>query len=948
MRSVLRKDPAAAAVIAVGMMLLPVGGVRGDFIWNGTGLTDLWTDGDNWNGGVAPGFDLASEALIFGPTGAEQSPDAADGEYFNISGLSFTGADESLTLIGTGSLSFEDGATILNDSDLLQTINIDLIGNGDLLTLEALTGDLQIGGSIDLSDSGGVTLSIEGDFNTTIDGAISGSSAILIKWDDGVLTLNGDNSHSVTRLRAGTIVLGHNNALGSGVFLIDGDGAIQSDKNKRTIDNEITLQTGNTLTISGEKNLTLTGEINDEGALNLEMDEDDVRLKLTGDNTYTGGTTLTRGTLVLGHDNALGTGDLTLAGDGTIESDNDNREVDNDIDNDGNLLTFDGDRDLTLNGVISGAGGLTLDGGGTLTLTGDSTYTGLTEINDGELALEGSVAGSVKVDDDGMLTGEGSMAGDLTATDGGIVSPGSSIGTLTVEGDYHQQSGSTLIVELDGEEGTSDLLDVGGAATLASGSTIEASITGHNYIPTGSSFTVISADDGITDNGAEVESTSATLTIELDRDRTFENGDTSYDIQVFRAPDAYAAAARPGNNRTIGAALDTLVPIADDKRRGHAARLLGKLDQFDRLDYNAALVQLSPVSYNASATIGIHNAAAFTANQSAYLAAKRAGIDLGSLQRYSASAAGGLGPDPAEMPVLLAAFADDAEEDRLGYLRRGQERRWGSYARIYATNILHDPTAHATGFDADSIDVQAGVDYRFARNVTAGLALGYTTTQAGLDNSQGDIDEDAVRIGPYMSWTVDQWYFDSSLSFAYHMYDTTRDIPTMDWTAESEYDGYELTAYLATGYHIEVLDKFVVTPTASVQYSYFEFDGFSESGAGGANLTVAERDTDALRTRLGADFSYRFDLGLNVRIVPNAFVAWEHEFMEDDAVEAAFAVGGSPFMIDTGDRDSDGLITSVGLFVLIGNNASAFLRYERYLADDSEVDGVAGGVRFLF
>ncbi|MDY7107135.1 MAG: autotransporter domain-containing protein [Planctomycetota bacterium] len=955
MRSVFRMDPAAARammlLLAGTVLALPIA-ARGDFIWDGGGPDDLWTTDANWAPDGAPPFDLGDQAFIFGATGADQSPDADAGEYFNISGLAFTGADSALTLIGTGSLSFNDGAAITNDSAQLQIINIDLIGSGDELVLDAQAGDLEIGGDIDLPEEGGLRLRVLGDFDTTIEGRILGIDSRLFKEGDGTLTLRGNNTYAdVTRLLGGTIILGNDNALGRSQLNVLDDGVIQSGSDTRVIDNDVEIDDTKTLTVSGAKNLRMDGEISGDGAMEFNADEDDVRFHLTGENSYAGGTTFTKGTLILGDDEALGTGDLTLAGDGTVESDSDNREIDNDIDTGGNRLTVDGDFDLTLNGIISGAGGLTLDTDVVLTLTGESTYAGLTEINEGELVLDGSVGGAVDINEDATLSGEGSMGGDLTAADGATISPGNSIGTFEVGGNYDQQSGSTLVVELDGDEGRADLLDVAGTATLASGSTIEASITGRNYIPSDSLFTVLEADGGITDEGATVETISATLTVDLVRDEEFDDADTRYRIQVLRAADAYSRAARPGNNRRLGTALDSFVPVADDRPAGEAAKLLAKLDRFDRADYNAALLQLSPESYNASAMIGIHNAQVFNASQSAYLAAKRAGIDMGTLSRYSASARG---LDPQETSVLLSAFADDEEDgedgprDRFGFQRRAMEKRWGSYARIYKADIEQDTNAKRTGFDADTVDFQAGIDYRFARNITAGLALGYATTQAGLANAQGDIDADAFRIGPYMSWTVDDWYFDSSVTFAWHTYDTTRDIPTVDLIANSEYDGYELTAYFATGYRFELFDRFDVSPMASVQYSYFSFDGFTENGGGGANLIVEGRDTDSLRTRLGANFSYRFDLGLRMRLVPNAFVAWEHEFMEDDAVEAAFAVGGSPFVIDTGDRDSDALISGVGAHLLFSNTSSIFFRYERYLADDSEVDGVVGGFRLLF
>ena len=82
--------------------------------------------------------------LIFGPTGEGQRPDAEAGEYFNIGGLFFTGADAELALIGTGSLTFIDGAAITNDSTFEQMININIIGEGDSLILDAMAGELGI------------------------------------------------------------------------------------------------------------------------------------------------------------------------------------------------------------------------------------------------------------------------------------------------------------------------------------------------------------------------------------------------------------------------------------------------------------------------------------------------------------------------------------------------------------------------------------------------------------------------------------------------------------------------------------------------------------------------------------------------------------------------------------------------------------------------------------
>jgi subtilase-type serine protease len=71
---------------------------------------------------------------------------------------------------------------------------------------------------------------------------------------------------------------------------------------------------------------------------------------------------------------------------------------------------------------ISGHGGLTKQGIGTLVLTGNNTYSGPTLVNQGRLAINGSLQSAVTVNDGGILGGNGRI-GALTAKSGGTVAP---------------------------------------------------------------------------------------------------------------------------------------------------------------------------------------------------------------------------------------------------------------------------------------------------------------------------------------------------------------------------------------------------------------------------------------------------------------------------------------------------------------------------------------------
>ncbi|MGX5776916.1 autotransporter-associated beta strand repeat-containing protein [Methylorubrum zatmanii] len=90
-------------------------------------------------------------------------------------------------------------------------------------------------------------------------------------------------------------------------------------------------------------------------------------LVLSGDNTYSGGTTVTAGTLQVGNGGTSG----TIQGD----------VIDN------AALVFDRSDAVTFAGAISGTGSLEKRGAGTLTLSGPLTYAGTTTIAGGTLRL---------------------------------------------------------------------------------------------------------------------------------------------------------------------------------------------------------------------------------------------------------------------------------------------------------------------------------------------------------------------------------------------------------------------------------------------------------------------------------------------------------------------------------------------------------------------------------
>jgi autotransporter-associated beta strand protein len=102
-----------------------------------------------------------------------------------------------------------------------------------------------------------------------------------------------------------------------------------------------------------------------------------------------------------------------------------------DFSNSTRTVQVNGSRSATMEGVLSGSGGLTKTGGGKLILSANNTYTGDTLVNQGMLVVNGEVLSSAfTVNSRAFLAGTGTVTGEVDG--GGTIAPGNNPGVLTL------------------------------------------------------------------------------------------------------------------------------------------------------------------------------------------------------------------------------------------------------------------------------------------------------------------------------------------------------------------------------------------------------------------------------------------------------------------------------------------------------------------------------------
>ncbi|EBO4934423.1 fibronectin-binding autotransporter adhesin ShdA [Salmonella enterica] len=270
----------------------------------------------------------------------------------------------------------------------------------------------------------------------------------LTKEGDGTLVLsNTANDYGNTDINGGTLSANDAAALGSGDVAIAENAKLELSQG--TLDNNVT----------GGGQIVKTG--NDE-------------LIVTGDNTYSGGTTITGGTLTADYADSLGTGVIA---------------------NSGVLQVGEGELENTL----SGSGSLVKTGTGELTLGGDNTYSGGTTIDDGVLiAANVNALGGGDVDNAGTLKldAEGEFNLANVTTQSGATTELAKGTTLNVDS-LTQQADSTLNIDLSKANGesaiTADSVTLGGTLNVTGIGSVTDSWTPEAY-----TYTLIDSDSAIT------------------------------------------------------------------------------------------------------------------------------------------------------------------------------------------------------------------------------------------------------------------------------------------------------------------------------------------------------------------------------------------------------------------------------------------------------------------
>jgi outer membrane autotransporter protein len=647
-------------------------------------------------------------------------------------------------------------------------------------------------------------------------------------------------------------------------------------------------------------------------------------LTIAGNATYTGGTSIFGGALQLGTGGTSG----SILGNVAFCNDTGNPLCDPSTNK---MLVFNRSDTYSFDGAISGPGQVVQFGTGKTILTAVSTYTGPTYVLGGTLSVNGSIASSpVFVNFGGTLGGNG-IVGPTTILAGGTLSPGNSVGTLTVNGNLVFAAASFYMVQVQGS--TADRTNVTGTATLAG--TVALSYVGGKLAP---SYTILSAAAG------RSGTFDSLVPINLPSFITARLGYTPTDVQLNLTSGISQISGLTQNEAAVAAALDN----AFNAGAGSLLALYGLAPS----QIPAALDMLSGEGVSGTQETAFAAADMFTSimmDQGAFWR-NRESVDVNGVSfageplAYAPSK-----KSKSDHPPFKAMLTKEPPMDH---------PRWRAWLTGFDTTTKLNGEAgigsatlsHNTG------GLAGGLDYQFAPDLLAGFAMGGSSSNFSVRDRITSGYLEGAHFGGYGVKTWGSLYAAGALSFSTFRNSETRSIagvgPTE--TATGSFGSNLLSGRLEMGWK-QAWRWFAVTPFAAVQPAQLWQNGFTETNAvpPGATdplgLNFASRSVTSLPTFLGGQFDTRFLFRNGMALSPYARVSWVHEFKPDRAIDASFiALPAAAFSVDGPRAARDAARIDAGAKLGISSNAWLFASFDGEFSSRSQSYAGKGGARVIW
>jgi len=325
-----------------------------------------------------------------------------------------------------------------------------------------------------------------------------------------------------------------------------------------------------------------------------------------------------------------------------------------------------------------------------------------------------------------------------------------------------------------------------------------------------------------------------------------------------------------------------------------------------------------------------------------------------------------MNPFGALMPGLfrgasMASPSSPTDNSTGGTLNIGNATRWkgiGLFGAGFVESLNREVGVYQQGYDSTILGFTGGADYRFSRQLTAGLALTYYN-QSGDIVKGGNFSTNSYGITLFSQYlpTVNS-FVQFTGGYTYNNYNVVRNtfltlpdpggggrpVNNVGGFPSSNSNGDVFRLGVLTGYD-HPIGRFTLGPRIGLNYAYTHIDDYAEQGGQGLGLKFQDQTVHSLLSVLGIQGTAAFSTGVGV-LVPQFNADYIHEFENSQryiTVQFTQDQRADPFLFkfqtDAPDRDYFNL--GAGLVMVLPNGLQPFVNF-RAMAGNSQFDNYAG------
>ena len=507
----------------------------------------------------------------------------------------------------------------------------------------------------------------------------------------------------------------------------------------------------------------------------------------------------------------------------------------------------------------------------------------------------------------------------------GTLSPGNSIGTVTIQGDYIEGHDGRLELEFDAS-GQTDEIQIEGTAKglndvpLESFNTVFAPVADYYSQPItvdfSSAVTLIEKDSAghstishgqlkpIAETSGtvdlDVDSPTLTMTAEFDESN-------SLSVNVSRAPNAYSRYALNDLTRDLAIAFDR-----------HASDAFGSMQNLvAALDFSAQDGSDLPVAYEALGP-GIFSAA---------------GAASTHLLHHVSNV------------LLLTSVRDTDQGQGTGVF----VIPLGGYT--HEKNLNMRSTYGGVLLGANTAETLASGEVVFGAH--AALTK---RKDVFSENSESRLDADTFMVGAHARYTPNSspnTQLFGLTQFAVENADLDRGVTFNSWhdMASSDWTGWGGNVVAGVQQLFSVSSNVTIGPVAWVDYAFSHRPSVTESSANGAALYVESETYQSLQSVVGLQGSWRLQDNANEsKLNMTITVAWHHEFIDEEGqTRASFKDWrDTPFAANDSNRASDTGSISLSLDSQLSESLNASLTAGTHFGSGSTGGWGAASIQWVF